>query len=232
MCSLNIQEEIIRVFCAGLTLDFNRAFSCEEIKNPTLHALNLYKSSSVGFLSCYALLFFSLFSLASLTFLWETGKMALFFTLTESWKILNSMSQHESLSVIIRKLKAASHCRRSQSPSLSRSRKQSRKSAYDVVKTKNRSRKRSHKRDGIGVKRIRTFSFLPTSLMTPSLTFRLWSSENQIVGVGSRNGRINQSQCTLPRLEIGTLFSLDHIKGLRSSTLLITTPTEWKPALT
>ena len=37
-----------------------------------------------------------------------------------------------------------------------------RKSAYDLVKIKNRSRKRSHKRDGIGVRRIRTFPFLPT----------------------------------------------------------------------
>ena len=33
------------------------------------------------------------------------------------------------------------------------------KSAYDLVKIKNRSRKRSHKRDGIGVRRIRTFPF-------------------------------------------------------------------------
>ena len=30
-------------------------------------------------------------------------------------------------------------------------------SAYDLVKIKNWSRKRSHKRDGIGVRRIRTF---------------------------------------------------------------------------
>ena len=33
------------------------------------------------------------------------------------------------------------------------------KSAYDVVKIKNRSCKRSHKRDGIGVRRIKTFPF-------------------------------------------------------------------------
>ena len=33
------------------------------------------------------------------------------------------------------------------------------------------------------------FHFLPTPLTTPSLTFRLSSSENQIVGVGSRSGR-------------------------------------------
>ena len=53
-------------------------------------------------------------------------------------------------------------------------------------------------RDGIGVRRIRTFPFLPT----PSLTFRLGSSENQIVGVGSRSGRINQSQSTFPRFVV------------------------------
>ena len=87
------------------------------------------------------------------------------------------------------------------------------------------SRRRSHKRDGIWVRRIRTFPFLPTPLTTPSLTFRFWSSENQIVGVGSSRGSINQSQCTFPRFVIGlvlrirfcfrlvrgnkTLFSLD-----------------------
>ena len=45
--------------------------------------------------------------------------------------------------------------------------------------------------------------FLPTPLTTLSLNFRLWSRENQIVGVGSRRGRINQSQCTFPRPVIG-----------------------------
>ena len=89
------------------------------------------------------------------------------------------------------------------------------------MKIKNRSRKRSHKRDGIGVKRIRTFPFLPTPLTIPSLTFRLSSGENPIVGVGSRSGRINQSQRTLLRFVIGLVlllllptpticFSLDH----------------------
>ena len=100
------------------------------------------------------------------------------------------------------------------------------KSAYDLVKIKNRSRKRSHKRDGIGVRRIRTFPFLPTPLTTPSLTFRLWSSENQIFGVGSRSGRINQPQCTFPRFAVGLVlplllptqkiwFSLDHKRNVR-----------------
>ena len=91
------------------------------------------------------------------------------------------------------------------------------------MKIKDRSRKRSHKRDGIGVGRIRTFPVLPTSLPTTSLAFRLWSSENQMVGVGGRSGsgRINQWKCTFPRFVIGLVlhlllpiltiwFSLDH----------------------
>ena len=56
-------------FIADLPRDFNLAFSCEERKNPTLHALYLYKFFSLRFLSCHAPLFFPLFSLASLTFL-------------------------------------------------------------------------------------------------------------------------------------------------------------------
>ena len=52
------------------------------------------------------------------------------------------------------------------------------------------------------------FYFLPTLLTTPSLTSRLWSSENQIVGVGSRSGRINQSQRTFPRVAIGLVLRL------------------------
>ena len=71
-------------------------------------------------------------------------------------------------------------------------------------------------RHGIGIRRIRTFPFLPTPLMTPSLTFRLRSSENQIVGVGSRSGRINRSQCTFPRFVIGLVLLL-----------LLPTPTIW-----
>ena len=60
------------------------------------------------------------------------------------------------------------------------------------------------------------FHFLPTPLTTPSLTFRLWSSENQIVGVGNRSGRISQSQCTFPRFVIGLVLLL-----------LLPTPTIW-----
>ena len=47
------------------------------------------------------------------------------------------------------------HLRRSRS----QNRKRGRKSAYDLVKVQIRSRKRSHKRNGIGVRRIRTFPF-------------------------------------------------------------------------
>ena len=112
----------------------------------------------------------------------------------------------------------------------------------------------------IGVRRIKTIPFLPTPLTTPLLTFRLWSSENQIVGVVSRGGRINESQCTFLRIIIGLVlslllptpiiwFSLDHKRNVSygvvsrieercvhlntSSTLLIKTPSpsfKWKPA--
>ena len=50
-------------------------------------------------------------------------------------------------------IKSGFHQRRS------RSRSRSRKVAYVLVNTKNCSRKRSHKRYGIGVRRIRTFPF-------------------------------------------------------------------------
>ena len=45
------------------------------------------------------------------------------------------------------------------------------------MKIKNRSRKQSHKLDGIGVGRIRTFPFLPISFTTPSLMIQLSESE-------------------------------------------------------
>ena len=80
--------------------------------------------------------------------------------------------------------------------------------------------KRSHKSAGIAVRRIRAFPFLPTPL-----TFRLWSSENQVVGIGSRSTRINQSRCTFSRVVICLVltlllptltiwFSLDHKRNL------------------
>ena len=40
---------------------------------------------------------------------------------------------------------------------------------YNLVKIENRSRKRSHKLDGIRVGKIRTFPFLPISFATSSL---------------------------------------------------------------
>ena len=44
---------------------------------------------------------------------------------------------------------------------------------YRRSRSRSRSRRRSRKSDGIGVRRIRTFPFLPTPLTTPPLTFRL-----------------------------------------------------------
>ena len=105
-------------------------------------------------------------------------------------------------------LKAGFHWRQSRSQSGRRNP----KSACDLVKIKNWS----HKHDGIRVRRIRTFPFLPTPLMTPSLAFCLSSSENQIVGVGSRSTRINQSQCTFLCFVIGLVLPL-----------LLPTPTIW-----
>ena len=98
-----------------------------------------------------------------------------------------------------------------------RSQSRSCKSACDLVKIKNQNRTRSHKRDEI---RSFPFFFRPR-LRLPSPTFRLCFSENQIVGVGSRSGRLKQSQCTFPRFVIGLVlplldptpticFSLDH----------------------
>ena len=63
--------------------------------------------------------------------------------------------------------KAGFNWRRSRSRSRSRSRIRSRKSAFDLVKIENRSRKRSHKLDGIGVGRIRTVPFSSDSAYDP-----------------------------------------------------------------
>ena len=46
------------------------------------------------------------------------------------------------------------------------------KNAYDLVKIKNRSRKRSHMLDGIGVGRIRTFPF-PSDSAYDSVAYNL-----------------------------------------------------------
>ena len=58
------------------------------------------------------------------------------------------------------------------------------KSVYDLVKIKNQSRKQSHKRNGVGVRRIRTFPFSSYSSYDSVEISR--SSENQIVRVGER----------------------------------------------
>ena len=69
------------------------------------------------------------------------------------------------------------------------------------------------------VRRIRTFPFSYNSVAY--LPLMILNSENQIAGVGSRSGRINQPQCTFPHFVIGlflllllatlkTQFSLDH----------------------
>ena len=76
-------------------------------------------------------------------------------------KIPAHLNQNENWTT----LKAGFHQRRSRS----RSRSRSHKRAYDLVKIENRSRKQSHKLDGIGVGTIRTFPFLPIPFTTPSL---------------------------------------------------------------
>ena len=102
--------------------------------------------------------------------------------------------------------------------SLSRNRKRSRKSAYDIVKIKNRFISGVISATELESEESERFHFLMTLLMTPS--FGLRSSENQIVGLGSKRGSIKQSQFTFPRSVIGlvrllllatptTQFSLD-----------------------
>ena len=82
----------------------------------------------------------------------------------------------------------------------SRSLKRSRMSAYDLVKIKTQSRNRSHKRDEIGVRRIRTVPFLPTPLTTPSLTFRLWSSETRLSESNAETGKDKPITIHVPTL--------------------------------
>ena len=85
----------------------------------------------------------------------------------------------------------------------------SHKSTYDLVKIQNRSHKRSHKHYAIGVRRIRTFPFFLTPLITPSPTFLLWWKPD----CRSRKQKcnpmmINQSHCTLPCFVIGLVLPL------------------------
>ena len=81
------------------------------------------------------------------------------------FRILSDLRIQSWIFLKKRTLKAGFHWRRSRS----RNRRRSRKRAYEPVKIENQSRKRSHKLNGIGVRRIRTFPFLPIPFTTPSL---------------------------------------------------------------
>ena len=116
------------------------------------------------------------------------------------------------------------------------------------MKIKNRSRKQSHKLDGIGVGRIRTFPFLPIPFTTPSLMkTRLSELEAEAeeptnrkvrsrtlslvfssasacdsdngVSLDRKQRRHKQIQCSASD-SVGLIFTRSY-----RSTLLITTPT-------
>ena len=108
--------------------------------------------------------------------------------------------------VILWLIKAGFHWRRSRS----RSRSRSHKRAYDLVKIENRSRKRSHKLDGIGVGRIRTFPFLLIPFTTPSLMMQ-WK-----LGCRSRKQKPKTQPIARPGIEQCHWFILP---------LLLATPT-------
>ena len=135
------------------------------------------------------------------------------------------------------------------------SRSWSHKRAYDLVKIKNRSRKQSHKLDGIGVRRIRTFPFLPIPFTTPSLMIqwkpgcriRKQKRKNQPIAkskhchwfilpfllatptmqfsLDCKQWRHKQNQCSASD-SVGLIFTRSY-----HSTLLIMTPTT-TPSLT
>ena len=111
------------------------------------------------------------------------------------------------------------------------------------MKIQNQSRKRSHKLDGIGVGRIRTFSFLPIPFTTPSLMIqwklgcrsRKHKRKNQPIkrfilpfllatptmqfSLDRKRRRQKQNQCSASD-SVGLVFTRSY-----RSTLLITTPT-------
>ena len=103
-------------------------------------------------------------------------------------------------------VKAGFHWRRSRR----RNRRRSRRRAYDLVKIENQSRKRSHKLDGIGVRRIRTFPFLPIPFTTPSLMIQ-WKLDCR-----SRKQKRKNKPITRPGIEHCDWFILP---------LLLATPT-------
>ena len=107
-------------------------------------------------------------------------------------------------SLFLKLLKAGFHYRRSRSHS------RSHKRAYDLVKIEYRSRKRSHKLDGIGVGRIRTFPFLPIPFTTPSLMIQ-WK-----LGCRSRKQKRKTQPIARPGIEHCNWFILP---------LLLATPT-------
>ena len=120
----------------------------------------------------------------------------------------------------------------------SRSLSRSHKTAYDLVKIENRSRKRCHKIDGIGVGRIRTFPFLPIPFTSLSLMIQ-WKLGCR----GRKQNRMNQpiakpgiERChwfILPLL-LATLtmqFSLFHLivsnGDISRISVLLPTPSVW-----
>ena len=89
-----------------------------------------------------------------------------------------------------------------------RSHKWRRKSAHDLVKIRNWSLSGIISTTESESEESERFHFFPTPRTNPLLMFCLWSIENQIVGVGSRSERINQSQCTFPWFVIGLVLLL------------------------
>ena len=72
----------------------------------------------------------------------------------------------------------------------------------------------THKHDELSQKNQNISIFL--QLRHLYVPFMILTSENQIAGVGSRSGRIHQSQCTFPRFVIDLVLPL-----------LLSTPTIW-----
>ena len=120
-------------------------------------------------------------------------------------------------------LKAGFHQRRS------RSRSRSHKRAYNLVKMENRSRKQSHKLDGIGVGRIRTFPFLPIPFTTSSLMIQ-WKLGCRSRKQKRKNQPIAKSgieHCHWFPLLLATptmQFSLDRKQHRRRISVLLPTP--------
>ena len=76
---------------------------------------------------------------------------------------------------------------------------------YYLMKIKNRSHKRSHKLEGIGVGRIRTFPFLPIPFSTPSLMIQ-WKLDCR-----SRKQKRKNQHITSSGIERCDWFILSHL---------------------